>query len=455
MTSFDKKTVTPGQVIFRQGDSASDLYFISRGRVGIFLSHPQGDYLLHELTAGMLFGEMGFLSGPPQTVTATALDESVISRIPAEKFHQNTLGLPAWSLAIAKALAERLRYTTSAFERLIQERSHMVTFESDEPVSRVALDTTSLEIAYYPEADAQRLHLMGRVTTENVERLMNQVNDLRRQKVSPVILNFAGVTDVQKDALATIIEAARASSDVTGVIRLENVQFIAERFRLFEGFEKVLHSESAPIRRVAFGDHLMHQGDKGSEMYVVKSGSFTIYRTSQSSELVLWKAQPGDVLGEIALITGKLRSASVRADQTSQVYVISLESFRKNAYHIPPWFQRLMEGLAARVCSINQTLEDYLSGKLKPVALVQRSTLTISENFRVPGECYLHGTLDLGTLKELQAYIGQRLKAGTRQFSFDLTGMTVVDPRALRYFVKFQEYLLGIHGQLRNTGQAV
>ena len=248
--------------------------------------------------------------------------------------------------------------------------------------------------------------------------------------------------------------AAKASNEVTGILKLENVQFIADRFRRHEGYQDILHSEMAPIRRVAYNEHLIRQGDKGTEMYIVKSGSFTVYRKNEGRELVLWNAQEGDVIGEIALITGKVRSASVRADRSSQVYVITLENFRKNAYHIPAWFLHLMEGLAKRVRSVNETLDLYLSGKLKPVAPVA-ANLTISENFRVPGECYLMGSLQLATLKELQIYINQRLKLGVRQFRFDLAGLNSVDPKALRYFVKFQEYLLGIHGQLQITGKAV
>ena len=452
MDGLKKREFGPGEVVFRQGEASTDLFFIESGKIGISVRQPQGDFVLSDLGQGRLFGEMGLLSGPPRTVTATALEPSVVAIIPAETFQQNTLGLPVWALRIARALADRLKGTTLAFEKMVHDQSHRATFSTDALPSSLSLNPQELEISYFPDVDLNRLYLSGNIVTDDLDRLMNKVNSLRRQKVSPVILSFASVIDIQRPALESIFQLAKTATEVTGRVELENVQFIADRLRRHEGYEEILHTEQTRVRRVNFGEHLIHQGQTGSEMFVVKTGSFTVYRKWQGRELVLWTAEAGDVIGELALISGKVRSASVRADKSSQVYVVSLEEFRKNSFHLPRWFQLLMEGLAERVRSTNLKLEEFLAGTLRPRPILSRGFLKVSENFRVPGECYLIGSLDLDTLKELQAYISQRLRSGVRNFHFDMSGLSSVDRRALKYFVKFQEYLMTIHGQLQLEG---
>ncbi len=380
--SPQKQTVAPGTVVFHQGESTTDVFLIHSGAISISISEPEGDYVLNQLKPGMLFGEMGLLSDPPRTVTATAMEETVISSIPLEAFAQRSLGLPKWSLSIAKSLADRLKSTASAFERLIRERSHTATFG---PANiAINLSPTSLEISYYPDIDIHRLSLEGLLTTANVETLLNRINELRRQKISPVILNFAGIIEIQKEVMDKLVGVAKNSTEVTGLVQFENVQFVAHRLRDHEGYQVLLSQDRTPVRRVGFGEHLIRQGDKGTEMFVVKTGSFVVYRQFRGADIILCRAHEGDVIGEIALITGKVRSASVRAEKSSQVYVISLKDFQENSHHLPPWFLHLIKGLAHRVRSINESLESYLSGDLKPVPLVP-GRLTIAENIQVPG----------------------------------------------------------------------
>jgi CRP-like cAMP-binding protein len=452
MVGLKKQHFRAGEVVFHQGEATTDLYFLLSGRVSISNSQPQGNYLISVLSPGSLFGETSLLSGPPRTVTATALEATVAAVIPAQKFKKETLGLPPWALRIAQALADRLKGNQLAFGKILLNHAQQALFLTDTLPSTINLKPHELELEYFPASDLHRIHLSGSVKDDNLEVLMNKVNSLRRQKISPVILCFAGVVEIQPLAMEAVFQLASSATEATGLVKLENVQFVADRLRRHKGYQDILHTEHAPTRRVNFGENLIHQGRAGSEMFVVKTGSFTVYRMWQGREVVLWTAKPGDVIGELAMISGKSRSASVRADKSSQVYVISLEEFRQNTYHLPKWFKLLMEGLAARIQATNLKLEELLAGTLKPRPLLFTGFLKVSENFRVPGECYLMGSLDQGTIKELQAYISQRLRSGVKEFSFDMRFLSAVDRSASRYFVKFHEYLLTIRGQLRLDG---
>jgi CRP/FNR family transcriptional regulator, cyclic AMP receptor protein len=68
-------------------------------------------------------------------------------------------------------------------------------------------------------------------------------------------------------------------------------------------------------RSVKAGDVVFAQGDSGSSMYIVRSGTVQIYLTSADNAppVVLKDLRTGEYFGELALFDDKPRSASVRA----------------------------------------------------------------------------------------------------------------------------------------------
>ncbi len=451
METVGKKSFATGDVIFRQGDSSTELYHVLSGRVGISIAQTGGNVLLADLGPGSLFGEMALIIGPPRTATATALTPVTVNVVPESVFRQNVLGLPEWALSIARVLADRLRNTTHSLDKLVYDQEHR-----SDPETAIAAGLSivpqALDISYYPEADAHRLYLSGVLDQAGLGELTNRINALRRQAVSPVILNFSNVIDVHKPSLVTLLEMARTATEAVGRIEVENVQLIADRLQNEEGLSSIIRTSQAPLRRVGYDDHLVRQGESGTEMFVVKTGSLTIYRTVKDKEIVLWKAGEGDVIGEMALISGKARSASIKADKTSQVYVLDLAEFQKNAYHIPRWFMSIIEGLVTRLRNTDKKLDDFLSGALSRHESHFPERLEIFENFRRPGACSLQGTLSSATTKELKVYILSRLKRGVRHFDLDLTRLDSFDEDATRCLVKLQRYLIGFEGSLTMRG---
>ncbi|MCA1726272.1 MAG: Crp/Fnr family transcriptional regulator [Actinobacteria bacterium] len=62
------------------------------------------------------------------------------------------------------------------------------------------------------------------------------------------------------------------------------------------------------------GEALFHQGDPGDSLFVLVSGLVKVYVTSErGDEMVLATLRPPDSFGELALIDGDPRSASIRA----------------------------------------------------------------------------------------------------------------------------------------------
>ena len=70
------KEITFGkdQVIFRQGDTATVMYDILSGKVGIYVDYEtEKQKQIAVLEAGEIFGEMGMIEYYPRSATAVAL----------------------------------------------------------------------------------------------------------------------------------------------------------------------------------------------------------------------------------------------------------------------------------------------------------------------------------------------------------------------------------------------
>src|SRR5690349_1023280 len=72
------------------------------------------------------------------------------------------------------------------------------------------------------------------------------------------------------------------------------------------------------------GELLFVEGEQGDALLVLVTGSVTVFRTSPDGErAALTVLEPPEVLGEIALLDGAPRSASVEATEPTTVLALS------------------------------------------------------------------------------------------------------------------------------------
>jgi CRP-like cAMP-binding protein len=78
------------------------------------------------------------------------------------------------------------------------------------------------------------------------------------------------------------------------------------------------------------GAIVCQQGELGQKLYVILSGSARVFRTEPNGNIVqLAQLQSGQSFGELSLIEGKPRVASVAADGDLRVLVVAGDDFRK------------------------------------------------------------------------------------------------------------------------------
>jgi signal transduction histidine kinase len=127
---------------------------------------------------------------------------------------------------------------------------------------------------------------------------------------------------------------------------------------LFQGLSddqlKQLVDMAEPVLLRA-GDCLIRQGDPGDAAFVVISGEFEIQKQSGPSLIKIDMRSPGDVVGEMALLSRTPRSASVTAKTDSEVLRIPQEAFEKLLSSSPSAAMAVLHWVMARL-SQNEAL---------------------------------------------------------------------------------------------------
>ena len=120
--------------------------------------------------------------------------------------------------------------------------------------------------------------------------------------------------------------------------------------RIFAGLDAsrladlAAHAIRVPVRA---GDFVFHQGDVGDALFVVLSGRLEVIAGEPPH--VLRVLGRGDALGELALLTGSVRSASVRARRDSEILRVDAEPVTRLLAEEPAFAIALTRSLAAQL----------------------------------------------------------------------------------------------------------
>ncbi len=100
------------------------------------------------------------------------------------------------------------------------------------------------------------------------------------------------------------------------------------------------------------GSVLFSQGDEGSDMFLILSGSVEV----SDKNGVVATLEVGDMFGEMSLVDSLPRSATVTAVSQIDVLRLSRENFNDVVAHEPEIAFRVMQTLSKRIRLVNQTV---------------------------------------------------------------------------------------------------
>jgi len=160
------------------------------------------------------------------------------------------------------------------------------------------------------------------------------------------ILDGSISTDL-KEALRTLSPEYRIKRDEK-IRRLEEVP-------IFEDCTRRQLREVAAISKVVelpAGTVLTRTGDPGDEFFVLVDGSVTV----EISPRKRGRLRPGDFFGEMSLLDGEPRSATVRAETDVRLLVIQRRNFQSLLREVPELSHRVLETLSRRIRHLEKSL---------------------------------------------------------------------------------------------------
>jgi len=109
--NIEARSFKAGNVIFREGDPANELFVIKSGQVRIQI----GNRTVTELGQESIFGEMALIDSEPRSATATAITDVELVPVSEKQFLFLVGQTPYFALKVMRVLAQRLRVTNKTF----------------------------------------------------------------------------------------------------------------------------------------------------------------------------------------------------------------------------------------------------------------------------------------------------------------------------------------------------
>ena len=124
------KSLTPGEVLFNEGDKADSMFILQKGQLRLYITKGKGFVEIAVLRPGEVLGEMAYFDPDSKTrsVSAAAITPVEIIEVSFSILGKTMSGLTPWFQTVVKTLAERLKTTNNRVRAL---ESNSVGYSSD------------------------------------------------------------------------------------------------------------------------------------------------------------------------------------------------------------------------------------------------------------------------------------------------------------------------------------
>lgn len=166
-------------------------------------------------------------------------------------------------------------------------------------------------------------------------------------------------------------------------------------------------------RRYTQGQVLFHMGDEGGNLYIIRKGRVKItIPSSAGEEMILAILASGEILGEISLIDGKPRSATVQAMKETEAMCLYREDFLEVLQGRFDMVLRVLAILAARLRQTDVLLAE--SHFMDITSRLAKKILDLGKAFGVEEE----GGIRIGvrvTQRDLASMVGATRESVNKQ----------------------------------------
>ena len=220
---------------------------------------------------------------------------------------------------------------------------------------------------------------------------------------------------------------------------MEAAKSLAQRFLASLPAEPSAVLTSAMQRKsFASGEVICEKGDPGDAMYVILKGQVKIVLPSgDGNEALLGTLDEGDFFGELALIDGQPRSATIIATQQTDTVLLRREGFQDFLKAHPEAAIDMLQALSTRIRQSDEFIAD--AAFLDVPGRLAKKILELGEKYGRPGPSGILVGLRL-TQRDLAAMIGATRESVNKHLqSFRAQGMIALEGR--RLIIKDQDRL--------------
>ena len=127
-----------------------------------------------------------------------------------------------------------------------------------------------------------------------------------------------------------------------------------EKKRLFSIAEKKDYQE---------GEIIFSEGDKNKEMYIIEKGKVKVFLEREGEEIELSTFSEGEFFGEMALFTGRERTASIKAIEPTTLLIFKRKDMERLIEEHPKIGAKVLfaviEEISERLARTNEEFETY------------------------------------------------------------------------------------------------
>jgi CRP/FNR family transcriptional regulator, cyclic AMP receptor protein len=136
---------------------------------------------------------------------------------------------------------------------------------------------------------------------------------------------------------------------------------VLRRVQMFRGLDDEdlqRIAEASSFRESPPNEALARRGEIGQEMFVIVDGTARV----EADNKILTRLGPGDFFGEISLIDGKPRTATVITETPSTLLTISHSAFDTLLDTVPQLSKKLLKNLCVTLRERTDMLEEHRPG---------------------------------------------------------------------------------------------
>ena len=151
---------------------------------------------------------------------------------------------------------------------------------------------------------------------------------------------------------------------------IEDEYKVLSRLELFENLDPVKLKRLIFVSQryhVQAGEYLFRQGDNSLTPFGIISGEFSVLLNNAGNEMNIAVLGEGALVGDMAVLSGEPRSASMRANCDSEVIEFETSLFMSTVINDPETALQMMKILAVRIAKMDRKLEALTNGKIGTV----------------------------------------------------------------------------------------